>query len=198
MKIGRDARSGGGLLLQPSVKNLGNVSVDADVQVVTSDFSGLLFHAQSTGKFPVLRGATSDLSFELEKPFWGGLYRSSFTVSYDATPSAEIGKETNQPKTTVQSASVWFFSFPMPLALVIELAVICLIVFLGFLFYSGRKRRKWIMESWIEYEVKASDDIKTIAEKFDVSWKLLIKANKIKPPYRVKAGEVIKVPPTKN
>ena len=196
LKVGRNAGSGG-ILLQPSIKNLGNASVDADVKVVTSDFSGLLFRAQSAGKFPVLRGATSDLSFELKKPFWGGLYRSSFTVSYDATPSAEIGKETGQPKTVVQSASVWFFSFPMPLALAIEIAVICLIVFLGFLFYSARKRRKWIIESWVEYELKAGDDIKTLAEKSNVSWKLLIKANKIKPPYGVKAGEIIKVPPAR-
>lgn len=186
----------GGYLLRAFAKNLGNVSIDADVQVITRYFFGLTL-AQHGGQFPVLRSETSEWNFELKKPFWGGWYRSSFALEYEEDLEAEIGKATGKPKIRLEGPSVWFFSTPEPLALAIEVVVLLLIVFIGFLFWLLKKRKKWIKENWIEYEVKSGEDVKMLAEKFDVSWKLLAKVNKLQPPYGLKVGEKIKVPPTK-
>ena len=189
-------RNDGGFLLQPKVKNLGNVSVDADVRVATRYFFGLTL-ANHGGQYPILRGDTSDWNFELEKPFWGGWYRSSFNVEYDANPEAGVGVKSGKALTRLEGPAVWFFSFPTPAALAIEIIVLLFIAFGVFLFWLSRKRKRWIKKNWVSYEVKSGENIKSLAGRFNVSWKLIAKANKLKPPYALKSGEKIKVPPTK-
>ena len=186
-------QEGRGFLLQPKVKNLGNVSIDADIRVVTKYFFGLT-HIEHGGQFPILRGETSDWNFELKKPFWGGWYRSSFVLEYGEDLGTEIGKETGQ-KIRLEGPSIWFFSTPKPAALAIEIIVLLLLGFSGFLFWLSRKRKKWIKENWVVYEVKHGEDINSLAKRFDASWKLLAKVNKLQPPYALKTGEKIKVPP---
>ncbi|MDP3003947.1 MAG: LysM peptidoglycan-binding domain-containing protein [Candidatus Azambacteria bacterium] len=189
-------RDDGSFLLHPLVKNLGNVSIDADAQVITRYFFGLT-HFTHGGKYPILRGDTSDWNFELKKPFWGGWYRSNFVVEYDKNPEAGVGVRSGKELTRLEGPSVWFWSFPTPTALAIEIAVLLALAFGGFLFWLSQKRKRWIKENWVSYEVKAGEDIKSLAERFDVSWKLLAKVNKLKPPYALKSGEKIKVPPSK-
>ena len=184
----------GNFLLQPKVKNLGNVSIDADVKVVTRYFFGLTY-IEHGGKFPILRGEISDWNFELKKPFWGGWYRSNFVVEYGDDLKTKIGKETGKQKIRLKGPSVWFFSTPKPAALVIEIIVLLLFGFSGFLFWLSRRRKKWIKENWIEYVVKSGEDINSLAKSFNVSWKLLAKVNKLQPPYALESGVKIKVPP---
>jgi LysM repeat protein len=57
------------------------------------------------------------------------------------------------------------------------------------------KRKKWIAESWIMYTVKGKEDINSLANERGVSWKLLAQVNKLQPPYVLKKGLHIKVPP---
>ncbi len=187
-------RDDGSFLLHPKVKNLGNVSIDADVQVITRYFFGLT-HFIHGGQYPILRGEISDWNFKLKKPFWGGWYRSSFAVEYDKNPEAGVGVKSGKELTRIAGASVWFFSFPTPAGLVIEIIVLLLIAFGGFLFWLSRGRKKWIEENWVEYEVKSGEGINALAERFNVSWKLLARVNELKPPYALKPEEKIKVPP---
>ncbi len=189
-------RDDGSFLLHPFVKNLGNVSIDADVRVVTNYFFGLAY-SQHGGQFPILRGETSDWNFELKKPFWGGWYRSSFAVEYDENPEAGVGVKSGKALARIEGPSVLFWSSPAPAALTIEIVVLLFIVFSGFLFCLLQKRKRWIKKNWVGYAVKSGEDIKSLAERFDVSWKLIAKANKLKPPYILKPREKIKVPPEK-
>jgi len=189
-------RDDGSLLLHPEVKNLGNVSIDADVKVITRYFFGLT-HFVHGGQYPILRGESSDWHFELKKPFWGGWYYSTFVVKYDKNSEAGVGVQSGKQLTTLRGPKVWFFSWPTPIALAIEI-IVCLFIVLGiFLFWLARKRKRWIKTSWLEYEIKSEENIKSLAEKFNVSWKLLAKVNKLQPPYAFKSGEKIKVPPKK-
>ncbi len=187
-------RDDGSFLLHPLVKNLGNVSIDADVIVTTRYFFGPTLFRHG-GEYPILRGETSEWNFELKKPFWGGWYRSSFAVEYGEDLETEIGKETGIQKIQLEGPSVWFFSTPKPAALAIEVIVLLLLGFSGFLFWLSKKRKKWIKENWVEYEVKSGEDVNSLAKRFDVSWKLLAEVNKLKPPYALRAGQKIKTPP---
>jgi len=187
-------RDDGSFLLHPLVKNLGNVSIDADAKVFTRYFFGLT-HFTNGGQYPILRGETSDWNFELKKPFWGGWYRSSFVVGYDTNSEAGVGVKSGKELTRLEGPSVWFWSFPTPAALAIEIVVLLALAFGGFLFWLSQKRKRWIKENWVSYEVKSGEDIKSLAERFDVSWKLIAKVNKLKPPYALKPGEKIKIPP---
>ncbi len=50
-------KDNGNFLLQPKVKNLGNVSIDADAKVTTRYFFGLTY-MNDGGQYPILRGDT--------------------------------------------------------------------------------------------------------------------------------------------
>jgi hypothetical protein len=194
--VARKNDGNGSFLLQPTVKNLGNVSIDANIQVVTRYFFGSAYITHG-GQYSILRGDTSDWNFELKKPFWGGWYHSSFFVEYDENSEAGVGENSGKKLTRLKGPSVWFFSFPTAAGLAIEAAVLLLIAFGVFLFWLSQKRKNWMKKNWVEYKVKAGEDIKTLAEKFNVSWKLLAKTNKLKAPYALKLGKKIKVPPAK-
>ena len=118
-------------------------------------------------------------------------------MEYDANPKAEVGVKSGKTLTRLEWPSVWFWSFPTPVALAIEVIVLLVLAFGGFLFWLSQKRKRWIKENWVFYEIKSGEDIKSLAERFDVSWKLLARVNKLKPPYALKTGQKIKVPPTK-
>jgi len=189
-----EPREGGAFFLKPIVRNLGNVSIDADVQVVTRYFFGpkLLAHG---GKYPILVGQVSSWNFELKKPFWGGWYRANLMVEYDENLEAGVGVQSGGVLTKLEGEPLWFFSPPTPAGLAIEVVILLALGVTLFLFWMSRRRKKWIREKWVEYGVGSGEDIKGLAERFDVSWKLLAKANKLKPPYALSIGERIKVPP---
>jgi LysM repeat protein len=58
------------------------------------------------------------------------------------------------------------------------------------------KSTRKLTEGWQVVTIQNAVDIETLARKYNVSWKLLAKANSIKAPYIVKANDVVKVPPS--
>jgi hypothetical protein len=188
-------RGDGSFLLHPAVRNLGNVSIDTDVQVVTSYFFGAVL-AREGGQYPVLRSETSDWNFELPQPFWGGWYRASFAAEYDPNPEAGVGVQSGKGLERLDVPPVWFWSPPTAAGLAIEIIALAFIIFAIFLYAVSHKRKKWIRKRWASREVKAGESIQDLAREFGVSWKLLAKANKLKAPYHIGAGKMIKVPPT--
>lgn len=178
---------------KPIVKNNGNVSIDANVKVVTKYLWGNIF-SKIGGEFPVLRGQESEWNFEMAKPYWGGWYYSQAEIEYESDPSKEIGTVNDENKTLIKSNVIWFFSTPETKALIVEIVVLLLIITLVVLIIIRIMQRKWIKKSWIFYEVKSSQNIKSIADIHKVSWKLLVKVNKLKAPYYVQKGEKLRVP----
>src|SRR3989339_1394941 len=183
-----------GFLLRPFVKNTGNVPIEANARVITKYFFGSTYFIHG-GEYPILRGETSDWNFELKKPFWGGLFRSNFVVEYDNNSEAGVGVKSGKFITRLEGPSVWFWSFPKAPALAIEIVVLLVIFFSIFLLWLSRKRKRWIKKNWIVCEVYPGEGIQDLAKKFNVSWKLMVKVNKLQPPYGLKEGEKIKVPP---
>lgn len=187
-------REGGNFIINPRVRNIGNVSIDSDIKVITKYFFGPI-HNRNGGEFPILRGETSDWNFELVRPFWGGWYRTNFTVEYDSNPEAGVGIKSGKDLTLLTSSPTWFFSFPTIGGLIIEILVLTLLIFVLFLWRVFRKRKRWIKKSWIVYQVKPGENINSLAKQFNVSWKLIAKANGLKKPYVLKPGQNIKLPP---
>jgi len=187
-------RTQGGKILHPIVKNSGNVSIDTEVKVLTKSFFGVEI-AEHGGEYTILRSDTAEWNFEFEPSFWGGWYKSFLTVEYDSSSEASTGIESSVPKTVLKHPVVWFFIMPSIGALIIYLIVLLFIILLIFLWWLSRKRKKWISTKWVGYEVKSGDGLKALAQRYDASWRLLAKVNKIKPPYELKPGSVIKVPP---
>lgn len=184
------------IMLRPQVKNTGNVSIDADVSVVTRYFFGLKY-AEQGGEYPVLRSETSDWNFDLKKPFLWWLYRSSFSVSYDPSTEAQIGDNTDGKLTVLQGPSVWFLILPSLLGFFVEIIFLAFLWALIYLYIIARHREQWIINHWVKKTLASSTDITTLADEYNVSWKILAKVNHLKAPYTLKKGQTIKVPPHK-
>jgi len=183
------------IILNPSVKNTGNVSLDADVTTSIKTVIGTSVFTQ-TSMYPVLRDQVTEWNFEMDRPFWGGFYYASYDVSYDKNNSF-IGSDEPKEMTTLHGQQRVFFVFPHILALLIDALVIGAIV-AGVIFYRRYMTRKAaIKKSWVTYEVMAGDTLQGLSKKHHLSWKTLVKANSIKPPYVLTLGKTIKVPGAK-
>ncbi|MBU1036909.1 LysM peptidoglycan-binding domain-containing protein [Patescibacteria group bacterium] len=188
-------KKNGNLNLHPRVRNLGNVSIDTEVKVVTSYFFGSEL-GRHGGQFPILRDETSEWNFELKKPFWGGWYKAVLAVTYDENPEAGVGIKSGKSLTTLTGSTVWFFSFPTTKGLVVEIVVLLIIISVIFWLWLAAMRKRWIKREWVFYDIQTGDDVKSLAEKNKASWKILVKANKLKPPYTLSPGQRIKIPPS--
>lgn len=183
------------IYLKPSVKNTGNVSIDTNVEVNVRYFFGLL-HRKFGGEFPVLRNEVYDFNFELKKPFWGGLYLVNANFSYDEGKDAGIGVKSGNKFTSIKSNTAWFVSAPTTLGLVIEIFILFVLLCIFALRRLHKKKQKWI-KKWTEYEVKSGDNLGSLSKEYRVHWEIIAEVNKIKPPYNIKEGEIIKLPPKK-
>ena len=183
-------------ILQPKVRNDGNVSIDADLVTQTSNIFGLQ-KAVYEQQFPILRDAVSDWNIEYKRPFWGGFLTSRFIVSYDTNTENTLGDVSGKISTSLISKKVHFFSWPTPPALIIELGALLGLAYAYFYMKRRVKQRTQVRRHWVEYRVGGNEDINTIARRYGISWKTLAKTNKLKPPYALRAGDKIKVPPKK-
>lgn len=177
------------LVISPSYKNEGNVSLDTTIGVnIKNVFGG---HVDGEGgEFPVLPDSTSKFNFELEQPFWGGWYRRVVATTY--TKLSDQGDASKKGALATQSQ--WIFVRPSATALAIELSALLLLTAAGIRIIRKKKSHKELQKTLTTYTVKKGDDIQTLAKTLHVSWKTLAKVNRLKPPYTLKAGSSIKVP----
>jgi nucleoid-associated protein YgaU len=177
--------------LSVGLKNNGNVSLDADVAVEIKSLLGGTIR-RNGGEYPVLSGNELILNFETKPPFWGGWYRVEGRASFasDITRSLGEGGELD----TIGSPSHIVFVKPQPAAIVIVL--VALIAMVGASVWVLRRRRyyKKLHMSAKEYRVKKTDTLQKIATKHNLSWKEIAKINKLKAPYHVEPGTLIKLP----
>jgi len=189
--------------LKPKIKNTGNTAINADVRITPSLFGFLPVLKDGKnfyygGKYLTLRGQASDWSFEVSNTDlpWGGFYKAKMTVDYNSDPSLDENVVTGDiPMTRLDGPTVSFFVMPCLAELAIEIIILLLAVFLITLVILKKKRKKWIAKHWKSYKVKRGDEINKLAGEFTVSWKLLAKVNRLKPPYMLKSGTEILVPP---
>lgn len=171
--------------------NTGNVSLDADIVAPLANAIGKYAQTQF-GTYPALAHTETELNFEYNKPFWGGLYRLNATAHYNNDVSTSLGKGANNQQ--VSASSGYLFVWPQPLAATILLAVLLALV--AVIWYLWRRfvtlpRR---LKSYKPYTVQEGDDIQSVAKKANTNWKHLARVNAIKPPYALQPGLIIKVP----
>jgi hypothetical protein len=179
------------IIVIPSVKNTGNVSVDADITTtIKSVFSTV--QSTQTSTYPVLRGEASEWNFEMNKPFWGGLYTASFTVAYD-TSNNFLGENKDVSIKTVEGQSRLIFVTPSIVAFLIEFIIFVGLITGAYYLYRFLMHKKNV-KTWVDYKVKSADTIESIALKRNISWKVLARENKIHAPYILQTQQTIKVP----
>jgi hypothetical protein len=181
---------GKGFLLSPVVLNNGNVSIDADVSIVTRSIFGFV-HQRHGGSFPVLRGEETRWGFELKKPFWGGLYVSKASLRYQ--PS---GQDIENQNEKLKSKPVFFFSFPTFWGLVLEVLFVFVLAVFILNIRNRKKIKQWVETSWVSYKAQPKDTLQSLARRYGIPWEFLARVNGVKPPYEI-VGRVLRVPPSR-
>lgn len=175
-----------------AVKNDGNISSDTNVKVIIKSIFGIK-HKELGGKYLVLRNEKSVWNFILNKPFWGGFYKAKLFVEYN--PEAKGSLDVDKDKLTILQSdkNFLFFSFPSTRGLILEIVILLFILFNLYLLSIYKRRKDWI-KTWKKYTITRTTNIKVLAEKYNINWKILANANKIKAPYMLSAKEEIRVP----
>ena len=124
----------GGYTFQISGRNTGNVSVDTNLALTVRSLMTGLVYARQGGGYPVYREKTQRWNFGIEKPFWGGPYLVTTTLSYDSTADGVYD-------VVLKAPNIFLLVMPDSLALGIEIGVIFLLVFSFFMYRSRRRRR---------------------------------------------------------
>lgn len=192
--IGVDVSTkGSSITVSPIVKNTGNVSVDVDVTGQIKTLFGRVIR-EHNDTFPLLRDQLTSWNIELPKPFWGGLVQATYKLSYDGSDNY-IGTKNGATKiVSIDGPSKLYFVPPSLLALCIELFVVLLAIGALIRFGLVRTHRRAVAHDWKDYKVKSGEQLQKIASRYGISWRLLARSNKIKAPYNLTAGQVIKVP----
>lgn len=176
--------------LSPVLKNEGNVSVDAKINVGLKNIFGGT-SASSGGQFALLSSEESRFNFETERPFWGGVYQKTASAEYMPLRESPQKDETRKVATAQLG---WVFITPHPVALLVEVAVPLLVASGVFYWLWRRKQHQFFAMRSIVHTVKPGEDIQSLAERSGMKWKKLAKLNKLKPPYTLAAGQKIKLP----
>lgn len=183
----------GKYVLMPTVHNSGNVSLDTDVTAsLVSVFGSSV--ATATGDYPVLSGSKTSWNFEVDRPFWGGLYRANVSIAYNADPAAQLGASANGDLETQSRTSGLVFIMPQPAAAAIEfLGLLIVMAIVAFIIRRMRHKRH-VKRHWKTYTVKEGETLDQLADHHDVSWKRIAKANSLKAPYALREGQKVRLP----
>lgn len=176
--------------ITPSYSNGGNVSLDTSIE---ASFINALGHTSTHGggQFPVLPHNSSRFNLVVKKPFWGGLYHRQIATTYKMLSS---NGESQQQKKSLPVASAWVVIPPQQGGAVIEAFVLAIIAAAVTFVIVRRRKHRLLLLATQDYTVKKGDNLQGLAEKYNVSWKTLVKINHIRPPYVLMVGERIKVP----
>lgn len=109
-----------------------------------------------------------------------------------------LGENASKNQISVSKSSAYVFIDPSPLALVIEILLLVGLMLLAAYLIRKFLHRRHVRNHWKHYTVQEGDSLQKIAKHYDVSWKRLATANKVKAPYHLEVGSKLKVPPKKS
>ncbi len=171
-------------LIESVIKNEGNVSISHD--------NNLTIKNLLTGKeekfdreFQVLRGDEFIANYSWKKPLLG-YFSFVSRISYD-TPDGEQVFSSQVLKKIV-----------MPWRELTLFVILGGLAFLGYWIWRRNYKKKYGAIGWAEYTVKKTDTIAKLSEKHEIDWQILVRSNKLKPPFLLEAGMTILLPPSKD
>jgi len=186
----------GSYTIAPTVRNDGNVSLDTDVRVELVSFTGLHAGKRSGGTYPVLSRSQATWNFEAKSPFWGGWYRAQVRATYNSNPTTTLGMDKGSSQ-SVRLASAVFFVPPSSTASFIYVAILLVLLAAAILIVKKQRDIRHIRKHWEVFEVENGVTVTSLAKQHHTSWRKIVRVNKLKPPYNLKAGQKLSLPPNK-
>lgn len=171
-------------LIESVIKNEGNVSISHD--------NNLTIKNLLTGKeekfdreFQVLRGDEFIANYSWKKPLVG-YFSFVSSISYDAPGGKQIFSSQVLKKIVI------------PWRELTLLGVFGGLIFLGHRLWRRNYQKKYGAIGWVEYKIKKTDTIAKLAQKHNIDWEVLVRSNKLKPPFLLEAGMLLLLPPEKD
>lgn len=158
-------------------QNTGNVRIEPFGQIRIKNIFGRTIHTTEDKYFGmVMPGRTNEVPIDWPNPPFIGKF----------TASAEIRYEGGQNLT--RTVSFWIIPYPL---LILLATAIFLIIISRLLFQLIVAKEKSKMKIHV---VAEGETVEKIAEQYRMSWKLLVRVNKLKPPYQLTAGQELLIP----
>lgn len=168
--------------ISSSVKNSGNVSVDFKEKIIIKNLITKKTENINDRDFQVLRDDNFSSIFAWKAP---RLAYMSFQKEYTYKDASD--KEQTESS---EILTKWF----LPWREFTFVLVFLLVVITVYILVRRRWKKLYGGIGWGFYTIQAGDSIATVSQKFAVDWKTLIRTNKLKAPYLLETGKVIKVP----
>jgi hypothetical protein len=179
------------LRLSVGLHNNGNVSLDSSLDVRVKSIFGTTIQ-KSGGEYPVLANSEAAFNFEVPEAFWGGWYVATAAAKYDPDTASSLGEKGSTR--TINSESVRFYVTPKPGAIFIELTALVAVLGAAAFVTFKRLQSNRLRRSSETFEVEKGDTLQSIASEQYVSWKAIVKLNKLKAPYHIEPGQKLLVP----
>lgn len=172
-------------IVTTEVKNNGNVSVEHKNNIIIRD--------DKTGQeetiersFHVLRDDTFITNYQWIPPHNGDF---SFRPEIIYTDT-----DNNEQIVTAEAISVRV----RPVQEIVIGTALALIIGLTILIVWLMRKKKYGGKNWVDHEVQVGENITTLAQIYDIDWKVFAKTNHIKAPYFLTPGDMIIVPQSNN
>ena len=169
-------------LITSDIKNNGNISVDFSEKITIANVITRKTENIENRNFQVLRGDNFVSTLSWKSPRFGLL---SFQKEYRYANA-------NGEEQIVQSELIkkWFIPWR-------ELVIFTFFVLVAtgvYAFWKKYQRKYYGGIGWINYQVGEGETVQSLIKKFSVDWNVFVKTNKLKKPYLLEAGQMIRVP----
>lgn len=101
-----------GYIVQPTLENKGNVSLDTDITVRLVSLIGTVADSKE-GTYPILPNSSASWSFQLASPFWGGIYRAEADAKFDGNTDSQLGESAGNESSSRTISSSYIFIAPI-------------------------------------------------------------------------------------
>ncbi len=172
------------------ISNTGNTIILVDPKVELDGFPSLkqpIIELPTATIQPGTQSQKIDLRLTEKPP--AGFYLATGTLTFselDIVNNKKINSKTESRQFMI-NLTPWYF---IAIIIIVILALILTPLILYF-------RYKTYYKKCVSYTVAENDTVITIANKRGVKWKKITKLNKLKPPYTLKVGQHILIPPKK-
>lgn len=169
-------------LLTSKINNAGNSSTDFSEKITIYNKITRKTEVIEGRNFQILRG--DDFISTLA---WKGprLAYLNFQKEYRYKDSAG-----NEQIIQSEAINKWF----MPWREMVIFVFFALVVGIAYYLWRRYQKKYYGGIGWVDYVIKEGDTIQSLSGKFGVDWKILVKTNKLKAPYILETGKIIKVP----
>lgn len=177
-----------------AVGNKGNVSADVAMQIELKDMFGRVV-LRAGGEYPVLPDETLTQHFATDhRPMFGGWFTATPVIRYDKRLGA-FGTQTEHAQHETQAGQpASLFLWPTAAGWAIIVSVMALLVGTLVLLLRRHRRARRLAKSVRDYTVVKGDTVELVAAQAGISWKELVRLNKLAAPYTLTVGMTLRLP----